>query len=120
MGFLDRLLRGTRPATTAEVDRLVVRQLEGRGADLSQPRHVLHFIYFPVETDARDAAEELDRAGYDATVTPPTDEIAQWCVRAEAYRVIGFTTVEGFRAWFEQLAAEFRGEYDGWEAAAKP
>lgn len=120
MGFLHRLLRGTRPASTADIDRLVVRQLEGRGAELSLPRHVIHFIYFPRETDARDAAGELDQAGYDATVTSPTEEIAEWCVRAEAYRVVGFSTVEGFRAWFEQLAAEYRGEYDGWEAAAKP
>jgi regulator of ribonuclease activity B len=120
VGFLERLLRGKPPATTAETDQLVVRQLQALGADLSKPRHVIHFLYFPAEGDARSAADEIDRASYDATVTPPTESIESWCVRAEGFRVIGSTTVEAFRAWFENIASEFRGEYDGWEAASKP
>ena len=120
MSFLKRLIRGSRPATGAEVDRLVIGQLQGRGADLTQPRHVIHFIYFADESDARAAADAIDGAGYDTTVNAPTDEIAEWTVRAEAYRVVGVATVDGFRAWFEQMSAEYNGEYDGWEAAAKP
>jgi Regulator of ribonuclease activity B len=120
VGFLDRLLRGTPPATAAETDQLVIRQLQGLGADLSQPRHVIHFLYFAEEADARSAADEIDRAGYEVTVTPPRDSIVSWSLRAEAYRVVGAGTVDAFRAWFEGIAAEFRGEYDGWEAASKP
>jgi hypothetical protein len=120
VGFLERLLRGKPPATTAETDQLVVRQLQGLGADLSQPRHVIHFLYFEEESDARAAGVEIDRAGYEAIVTPPDDSSDAWTVRAEGYRVIGASTVESFRAWFEQIAVEFRGEYDGWEAASKP
>ena len=41
-------------------------------------------------------------------------------MRAETARVVDATTVEAFRTWFEQIATEFRGEYDGWEAAAQP
>jgi len=120
MSFLRRVIRGTRPASGADVDRLVVRQLLGRGADLTQPRHVIHFIYFAEESDARAAADAIDSAGYETTVDAPGDEIAEWTVRAEAYRVVGLATVDGFRAWFEQMSAEYNGEYDGWEAAAKP
>jgi hypothetical protein len=29
-------------------------------------------------------------------------------------------TVESYRAWFEQIAEEHHGEYDGWEASVKP
>ena len=53
-------------------------------------------------------------------VVPPSDDTAEWTVRAEAYRIVGFETVQGFRAWFEQIAAEHDGEYDGWEPAVKP
>jgi len=120
MGFLARLLKPRAPATTAEADRLVLRQLEGLGADLTQARHVIHFLYFPEETVARRAAEEIGKAGYDATVTAPNGTIREWSVRAEATRVVAATTVEAFRAWFEEVAAEFQGEYDGWEAARKP
>ena len=120
MGFLERVLRGKPPATAAETDQLVLRQLQGLGADLSQPRHVIHFLYFAEEADARGAADQIDRAGYEATITPPDASITSWSLRAEGYRVVGASTVEAFRAWFEHVATEFRGEYDGWEAASKP
>jgi len=32
----------------------------------------------------------------------------------------GPDTVAAFRSWFEEVAAKHRGEYDGWEASAKP
>jgi hypothetical protein len=119
-GFFDRLLRGTPPQDTAALDQLVVRQLRGLGADLAQPRHVRHFLYFEREDDARRAAEEIERADYGVTVTAPHADIAQWTVLAEGFRVIGPETVPGFRAWFEEVAAGFGAEYDGWEPATKP
>ena len=119
-GFIDRLLRGKPPESPQAADRLVIRQLQGLGADLTRPRHVIHFLYFDSESDARGAAEELDSADYEVSVMSPHDKVPQWTVRAEGYRVVGATTVEAFRTWFEQLAAEFHGEYDGWEAASKP
>ena len=120
MSFLDRIRMARAPATTAEADRLALKQLEGRGADLTQRRHVIHFLYFSDETDAHRAADEIERAGYEATVDAPSDTIPEWTVRAEGNRVVGAATVGAFRAWFEQMATEFRGEYDGWEAAARP
>ena len=46
--------------------------------------------------------------------------MAEWCVKADGHRTVGPDTVAAFRAWFESVAAEHDGEYDGWEAAAKP
>jgi hypothetical protein len=120
VGLLDRLLRGTPPATPAEADRIAVLQLQGIGADLARPRHVLHFLTFPDEASARGAAAELERAGYRATVDPPDDAEPEWSVRGEGARVVSLTTVEAFRSWFEKIATEFGGGYDGWEAAPKP
>jgi Regulator of ribonuclease activity B len=119
-GIFRRLFRGRAPRDTAEVDRDVVRQLRSLGADITLPRHVRHFIYFEHEGFARAAAAQIERADYTATVTEPSDKVPVWTVCAEGYRVIGEDTVPGFRAWFEQVAAEFDGEYDGWEPATKP
>ena len=60
MGFLDRLRSKGAPATPQETDQLVLRQLAGRGADLTKPRHVIHYLYFADEVNARDAAEVID------------------------------------------------------------
>jgi hypothetical protein len=119
-GFLDRLLRGKPPDDTAELDQLVVRQLLGLGADLAQPRHVRHFLYFAQERDARAAADEIAEGEYDVSVTAPTADEPLWTVVGQGYRVIGSDTVAGFRAFFEAVADRHHGEYDGWEPATKP
>lgn len=120
MSFLDRIRKAGAPAPGAHTDRLALRRLEGLGADLTQARHVIHILYFPNESDARGAGDVIEKAGYRLTVTPPDENIAQWSMRAETARVGDATTVGAFRTWFEQIATEFRGEYDGWEAAAQP
>jgi hypothetical protein len=120
MGLLDRIRNKGRPATPQEADRLVLRQLTGLGADLTKPRHVIHYLYFAEESDARAAAEAAEDTGYHAWVEPPAGRSEQWSVRADATRLVSAATVDAFRAWFEQLAAEHDGEYDGWEAAKTP
>jgi hypothetical protein len=120
-GLIGLLLRRRRaPRDSAAVDQDVVRQLRGLGADLTRPRHVRHFIYFQEEGFARRAAEQIEKADYSATVTAPGDDVPAWTVMAEGFRVIGEDTVPGFRAWFEHVADDYNGEYDGWEPATKP
>jgi Regulator of ribonuclease activity B len=118
--LIDRIRYGGAPKTPQEADSLALRQLAGRGADLSKPRHVVHFLYFPSEADARAAAEACDEGKWTTAVEPPTETIDQWCLKAEAHRTVGPDTVAAFRAWFEGVASTHGGEYDGWEAAAKP
>jgi hypothetical protein len=118
MGLLDRFKQRRPPAP--ELDRLILKQLEGRRADLTKPRHVLHFLYFGDESAARSAAADVEAAGYDVAVTPPDENVAEWSVRAEAIRCVDYSNVAAFRAQFERVAAAHGGEYDGWEAAAEP
>jgi len=120
MGFFDRF-RQTNPfRDPAELDKLSLNHLEKLGADLSLPRHVIHFVYFDAEDDALRARDEIPRAGWETTVVAPSESTSQWLVRAEATRVVDTRTITSYRAWFEQMAASYNGEYDGWEAAAKP
>ncbi len=120
MRFLDRIRNQGAPATPQEADALALRQLAGRGADLSKPRHVIHFVFFAGETDARAAAAAIEEASWTATVEPPNETVTEWCVKADAHRTVEPATVAAFRAWFENVAESHGGEYDGWEAAAKP
>jgi hypothetical protein len=108
------------PKTPQEADTLALSQLAGRGADLSKPRHVIHFLYFEGEADARAAAAAIGEASWTTRVDEPTDTIPQWCVRADGNRTLGPETVAAFRSWFDGVAIAHDGEYDGWEAAAKP
>jgi len=114
MSLLDRF-RQKRPPP-AELDLLLVRRLRSVGDDLTQPRRIVHFLDFARESDARAAASELEEAGYDVTVAPPSADAPHWSLRAEGNRVVDETTVVAFRAWFERVAVEHTGEYDGWES----
>jgi len=120
MGFLDRFRGSGLPRTPADADALALRQLAKTGADLSRTRHVIHVVYFPSEEAARAAADKIEAANWSTAVEPPGDTIAEWSVSADGERVVGPDTISAFRSWFEHLAAEYGGEYDGWEAAAKP
>lgn len=117
--LLDRIRHGGAPKTPEEADRLALRQLAGRGADLTKPRHVIHYLYFPTERQARDAGDAIGDA-WRTNVEPPTEDIAEWCLKADGDRTLAPDTVAALRSWFARLAAEHGGEYDGWEAAAKP
>jgi hypothetical protein len=120
VSFLERMMRGKPPSDSAKVDQIVVKQLQSLGANLSLPRHVRHFLYFELQSSAQRASEEIERADYTTSISAPSEEIPVWTVVAEGYRVIGSDTVAGFRAWFEQVASEHQGEYDGWEPARNP
>jgi Regulator of ribonuclease activity B len=122
MGFLDRFRHPVEDASAADGDQLIVRQLRLLGADLSRPREVLHFVYFPTKEDAEDAATELRDEGYTVEVQPSadadTDPPNPWLALARKDAVVDEASVTVIRPRFEALAAERSGEYDGWEAAA--
>lgn len=120
MGLSDRIRDKGKPKSPQDADRLALRHLQGRGADLTQQRHVIHFLYFAEEEDARSAAQDVEGSEWSATVEPPVDGRTEWVVRADGYRVVDTATVSAFRVWFERIAGEHTGEYDGWEASAKP
>jgi hypothetical protein len=81
---------------------------------------VIHFLLFEQEADAHAAAGTIDASAWTTRVDPPSQTLAEWSVRIDGHRVVGPDTVAAFRSQFEQIAAQYGGEYDGWEAAATP
>jgi len=107
--------------TPQDADKLALRRLKIVGADLSLPRHVIHFLLFESESDARAAAATIEAGGAWTThVDAPSETLEEWSVRVDGHRIVGAETVAAFRAQFVQIARAHNGEYDGWEAAAKP
>ena len=120
MGFIDRIRNQGAPATPIEADRLAVRQLEGLGADLARPRHVVHFLSTTDEGAAHASAEAASELGYDVSIVASREGDDEWTVRATAERVIHASTIAAFRASFERVAEETGTTYEGWEASPKP
>jgi hypothetical protein len=105
-------------------DAAVVAALRKAGADISQPREVLHFFYFPNKAHAEEAAAELRREGMNVrdpiSIETGTDTPNPWSVRATINAVVSLAGARECSSRFRALASQHNGEYDGWEAAARP
>lgn len=119
-GFLKRFLGGgSEPQQPVDGDAQVIEALRRAGADLAQPREVIHYLYFGSEPAARAAVSRLDRADrlVHAVIDPDTGKSS---VKVTHTAVVTLEAIHALRAEFEAAAAEGGGEYDGWEAAARP
>ena len=90
-----------------------------QGADLSQPRHALYYLYFGTREAAEAAADDGRGAGYSCEVRDPLPQYpGQWsvvCERPDA--VLDIAGVRGADDLFQGIADRLEGEFDGWEAA---
>ncbi len=110
--------------TPTDGDNLILQQLTKSGADLSRRREVVHYLYVPTEEASHRATSKLREQGYEVTEKPSADAAEKppnpWLVLARKVTVVNSQSVQEMRVVFEGLAKETRGDYDGWEAAAKP
>jgi hypothetical protein len=113
-----------KPKNPREGDRMILSRLTKLGAEMTKAREVRHYLYLPSQEAASSAAKTLRSEGYEAeerlagnaASNPPNP----WLVLAKIEGVVNDETVEQMRQVFETLASEYSGDYDGWEAAAKP
>ena len=102
-------------------DGLVLKQLQKLGANLSQPRDARFYVYAPTEEAANAVANELVPQGYKVEVSPAAKPTKRsWLALATKDSVINEASLSEVRKLLEEIAARLNGEYDGWEAAAKP
>jgi regulator of RNase E activity RraB len=102
-----------------EGDHKVIEHLLESGADLSLPRHTIHFLYFPSSETADGAAESLSQAGYSANSCERLElgRPNEWPVIAEKTDVVNEAAMERERIFLDAFAEALGGEYDGWETS---
>ena len=103
-------------------DLLVLGQLMQQGADLTQPRHALYFLYFTDRNQAEAGAEEARKVGYTCEVRDPlAEQPDQWSLVCERHdAVLDPNGVIAADNLFQGIADRLGGDFDGWEAAAQP
>ena len=101
-------------------DLLVLSQLRQAGANLAAPRHVLYYLYFNDRAKAESAASAATASAFAARIREPIPEDPEnWGVVCERKSyVLSMDIVRDNTDYFEALAAQFGGVYDGWEASA--
>ncbi|RRC95861.1 ribonuclease E inhibitor RraB [Schaalia canis] len=116
---LDKPLVTVGTATSHPGDTQILTILSER-VDLALPRDQVHYLYFPTEEAARAALVEAQRVGWLGAREGvyQLDGYPDWSMTVRRDdQPTNATTMPGIRAFFEELAERFNGEYDGWEAA---
>jgi len=100
-------------------DLLVLHQLMQAGAELTQPRHTVHYLYFADPEAATAASREAEGNGFEVEVREPLpDHPGQWSLVCGRHGVVVHPdTVRDHGDLFDSLAERHGGEYDGWEAS---
>jgi hypothetical protein len=75
-----------------------------------------HYLYFPEKPSAEEAAERLRNRGFSVEVRKGADGDNWLALATKAPPKTG-DEMDELRVEMEALAAQFGGEYDGWEAA---
>jgi len=99
-------------------------QLQQNGADITKPREIPHYLYFPSEDVARNAVDELSKSGYETSEKlskqSTADAAKPWVVIGREETVVNEKTIAAMRMQFTEIAHRYHGGYDGWEAAVTP
>ena len=99
-------------------DMMVLASLVDAGAEMSEPRHVLYYLYFTSESVARQAAVDAATDGFTVEVREPLPQYPdQWLVLAERQAVTSIDVVIWADNKFQAIADAYDGDYDGWEAS---
>lgn len=121
MGLRDLLKRDQPVDAQTEGDRQVIGQLAAAGADLTEAREVVHYVHLPSREAAEAFAPMVVNQGYEPEIREPAPESAEdprpWTVAATSHSVVTPESAALARRNFTELAAEYGGVYDGWEAA---
>lgn len=100
-------------------DLETLRLLVDHGANLGEQRHVLHYLYVNTADQQSEAARIVREAGWETSTPEPLPAYpGQWLVLAERPdATLTPEFVQQTRGFFEETAALFDGDYDGWEAS---
>lgn len=99
-------------------DQMAIAEIRKAGGDPSKPTEISFWVYLPKKASAVKFAEVIERSGYrvEVPVPMPAPSKNRWGVRVSRFEPL---TIEAIRLHGEKLeasAAQFDGEYDGWEA----
>lgn len=97
----------------------ILEQLQRFDSDMNRKHEVSFWLYFPNEPSAQQAARRGKSAGLQAKVSPPLKDYngSQWLCLFACPHVPDESLLDGISNFCLELASEFGGTYDGWEAS---
>ena len=98
-------------------DLEVILKLSENGVSLSEPHDVAYYLYASSEPTAEAIAAEATQRKFRTEIHRSPDGTGQWTVVCHRRVVLSKKYVAVVTNYFEQVAANFDADYDGWEVA---
>lgn len=96
-----------------DCDGRVLNLMKEKGADFSKEHGFDFFLYFPNKKSVNIAKNRLEKFGFEVDISK-NETSPDWLCLATAKMIPGYITLNRFRKFFERLAEELDGVYDGW------
>jgi len=105
--------------TNPNSGQFVLDQLRRFGSHMNRTHEVSFWLYFPSEASAKYAANRAERAGLITDIGQPPEDIFphKWSCILSLPHIPDETILDGIFEFCDQLASDFHGEFDGWEAS---
>ncbi|MFQ6608227.1 MAG: ribonuclease E inhibitor RraB [Fidelibacterota bacterium] len=97
-----------------DIDKKVLDHLYQMESHSDKPHDIDFFFYFPTEETAQLAAGVLKKEGFDVEVHPPLEGYNNWSCNAYKTMLLEHAELADLRKWFNTIAEELGGSYDGW------
>ena len=102
---------------TPEGNRATLTALRDAGGNLTKPTEISFYLYFPSRAVAERAAAMAQTAQLSPTVTESANGDGTWLLLLTGVLTPTQSALDDTSTRLEAVAAEFGGDYDGWEAA---
>jgi hypothetical protein len=100
----------------ADLDERVLVQLRKANLDLSQPRKIDFYLYFPTQSAAEQVAPRIRDAGFQVEVRRAAKG-DDWLCLSTRTMVPDLKALQQVRHDFQALVTPLKGDYDGWDTA---
>lgn len=104
---------------TPNSGKFILEQLQRFGSDVDRKHEVSFWLYFPSEDSAQQAARRAESVGLKPEVSPPLKDLpdSNWLCLLHCPHVPDEGLLDGISLFCTELASEFNGKLDGWEAS---
>jgi hypothetical protein len=111
------MVENTEP-TNPNSGKFILEQLQRCGSVVTRTHEVTFWLYFPTRKLAEQAGQRAEEAGLKPEISPPLKDVSdpKWLCLLYCPHIPDESILDGISDFCEELAADFDGKFDGWEA----
>lgn len=100
-------------------DQAALQSLQEAGSDLTKPHPFDFYLYHSEQSGALNVCDQLQNEGFKTTLREGANS-GEWLCLASKTFIPSLENLAEIQSHLSDLAGQYGGEYDGWEAMVVP